>query len=367
MALKNQIDPERAKAQLAVAIEQNVPDASSVEVTRVEVPQTNGLSTETVLFEAAWGGSSRRLVARVQPVGPAVFPRYDLQLEFHVMDALSRGSDVPVPAMLFSESEPDMLGAPFIVMERIDGRVPSDDPPFTTTGWVLELPAEHQARLYDNALMNLARIHAVDIDTVGLSHLREHPEAGFDGQLHLWEETFTWAAEGDSNPTVEAALDWIREHRPAPDGDLVLNWGDARIGNMLFAEDLTVAAVLDWEMTSVAPRELDLGWWQFLNRYYSEGIGVAPLPGFPDRETLLARYAAVAHHDLDSELVDYYEVFAATRLSILMHRAGNLMVAAGQLPPGAPMRVSNPASHTLARLLGLPIPQGEAQSCAGNR
>ena len=367
MALKNQTDLTRAAAQLAGAIGRHIAGASPVEISDVKIPQSTGLSGETVLFDATWDGEQQSLVARVQPSGPAVFPRYDLQLEFDVMHALGAGSVVPVPRMLFSEPDPALLGAPFIVMERVAGRVPSDDPPYTTEGWLFDLAREQQATLYDNTLTQLVAIHRADIDTLGLGALRDHPEAGLDGQLAFWKQTFEWASDGDSNPTVERALDWIREHRPSDEGTAVLNWGDARIGNVLFDDALGVAAILDWEMVSFGPRELDLGWWQFLLRYYSEGIGARQLPGFPDLEQTLARYGELGGMVVSPELVAYYEIFAATRLSILMHRAGNLMIQAGLLPTDAPMRTSNPASHTLARLLELPMPEGDAQSFAGNR
>jgi aminoglycoside phosphotransferase (APT) family kinase protein len=367
MALKNMTDPAVAAEQLAIAIERRL-GVADVTVSGVEIPQSSGLSNETVLFAAAWteNGAERRerLVARVQPSGPAVFPRYDLGLEFRVMQALDEHTDVAVPKMLFHEDDASLLGAPFIVMGRIDGRIPSDDPPFTATGWVLELSAEEQALLTDNALRALAGLHAVDPDAIGIGELAEHPEAGLDGQLRFWEETFAWAAEGDSNPTVEAAFEWLHANRPATERH-VLNWGDARIGNMIFGDDLSVQAVLDWEMVAVADPALDVAWWLFMVRHHTEGIGAPLPPGFPSREEVIARYEELSGNSL--EHIDYYEVFAAARLSALMHRAGNLMVQAGLLPPDAPMKLNNPASQLLAKLLELPAPEGAAQSFIGNR
>ena len=256
MALSNTTNPEQAATALGTAIARHL-GASDVRVTDVEMPQASGLSNETVLFTAEWleegGARSERLVARVQPTGPAVFPRYDFELEFAVMQALDTQSDVPVPHMLFHEPSPELLGAPFIVMTRVDGRVASDDPPFTAGGWVLELTPEEQGRMCENGLQALAKLHAVDVDAAGLGALRDHAEAGIDGQLQFWRDTFAWAAAGDANPTVEAGFAWLEENLPADLGPTVLTWGDARIGNMLFADDLSVAAVLDWEMVAVAP------------------------------------------------------------------------------------------------------------------
>jgi aminoglycoside phosphotransferase (APT) family kinase protein len=103
----------------------------------------------------------------------------------------------------------------------------------------------------------------------------------------------------------------------------------------------------------------------FLLRHHTEGIG-APLPaGFPTREQVVARYEQRTGHVVRH--LDFYEAFAGLRLSILMHRAGNMMIAAGLLPPDAPMKFNNPASQLLAKLIGAEAPTGAAQSFIGNR
>lgn len=368
MALKNTLEPEVVAARLATACERHL-GAGDARVADVTVPRSSGMSNETVLFDATWTGPggtrTERLVARVSPTGPAVFPRYDLGCEFAVMSALARHSSVPVPGMYFHEPDPDLLGAPFLVMARADGRVPADDPPHTTEGWVHDLGPDQRATLHDNGLRVLADLHAVDLDGIGLGFLHTRPDAGVAGQLRLWRETFAWAAGDDRNPTVEAALDWADANQPTDLGPDVLNWGDARIGNLIYDDALAVAAVLDWEMVCVGPRELDLGWWSMMQRYYAEGIGVPPLAGFPDRAGLLARYRELTgYQPVD---LHYFEVLGAVRLAVLMHRAGNMMIDAGLLPPGAPMRISNPASNLLARLLDLPAPEGQVQSFVGHR
>ena len=81
--------------------------------------------------------------------------------------------------------------------------------------------------------------------------------------------------------------------------------------------------------------------------------------------SLLLRYETLSGYRIRH--IEFYEAFAALRLSILMHRAGNIMIAAGLLPPDAPMKLNNPASQLLAKLLDLPAPAGVVQSFIGNR
>lgn len=73
-------------------------------------------------------------------------------------------------------------------------------------------------RMWHNGIVALAQIHAVDWRGLGLEFL-DAPEhsSGIDGQLLLWCRTFDWAAEGEPNPTVEAALTWLEMHRPDDD------------------------------------------------------------------------------------------------------------------------------------------------------
>lgn len=370
MALANKIDEHEAQRSLEEWLDGRLRDATDVQVSGVEVPSESGLSNETVMFEAAWTADGetvrQRMVARVQPDGPGVFPMYDLLTEARVMKALAEGSEVQAPAALFHEDDPSVLGAPFIVMERAEGKVPSDDPPFTATGWVLELSDAQRSALADNALGELAAIHRADWRGLGLDFLQEPVHApGLDGQLAEAREWFEWAATGEPNPTVEAGLEWLDANRPANLGPLVLNWGDARVGNMLFAPDQSVTAVLDWEMVALAPAEVDLGWWQFLLRHHTEGIG-APMPGgFPSFEGQMARYEELAGRAVGD--LHYYEVLAGVRLSTLMVRAAHMMIAGGMLPQDSEMALNNPASQLVAKLLGLPAPTGAATSFIGNR
>ena len=366
MALAN-IDPEELRGSLETWLADRLPGAA---VTACDVPAASGMSNLTVLFSAGWaGGETGEFVARVAPQGPAVFPTYDLGREAAVMNALA-SVGVATPKVRWVEESSEVLGAPFLVMERAFGRVPADDPPFTAAGWVLDdLTPELRRRMCDASIEAIAAIHAADWKGLGLTGLA--PDRGadtatvFDADLAYWHDFYDWARAGDVNPTVEAGFAWLAEHRPPDDREPVLLWGDARIGNMLFGDDLAVNAVLDWEMVGLGQPEADVAWWLFILRHHTEGIGFPVPEGFPSREDVVATYEKAAGRSL--EHLDFYEVWAAVRLAIIMHRAGNLMIELGLLPPDAPMRLNNPASQLLAGLIGAPAPGGDAQSFIGNR
>jgi len=134
---------------------------------------------------------------------------------------------------------------------------------------------------------------------------------------------------------------------------------------MIFGDDLTVNAILDWEMVGLGYPDIELAWWLFILRHHTEGIGLPVPSGFPTRDQVVAIYEGASGRTIDH--LDYYEVWAGVRLAILMHRAGNLMIDLGLLPPDAPMKLNNPASQLLAKLVGAEPPIGSVQTFIGNR
>jgi len=371
MAVKNTTDPGAARRALTRWLATKLHAVDGPQISELSVPSSSGLSNETLLFSVAWthNGVSHdeRLVARVQPTGPAVHPDYDLAAEAALLRTLSSTATVPVPRVRWHESDPKVLGAPFIVMDHVQGRVPSDDPPYTTAGWVLDLSAQQRATLSGNAIAILANIHQIDwrANNLGFLNRPQYGAIGLDQQLGYIEHAYRWTAGNDTNPTVEAAFEWVKRNRPTDPQPLVLNWGDARIGNMLFADDLTVAAVLDWEMATIASPEMDLGWWLFLQRHHTEGIGAPLPPGILSRDQTISRYADLSGFTADN--IDYYEIFATLRGAIQMQRTGALLIDAGFLPADSPIKTANPANLLLAELLDLPASPGIAESWIGNR
>jgi aminoglycoside phosphotransferase (APT) family kinase protein len=368
MAIVNSTDPAQLRGQLTEWLSRTVGDGLPVQVANLDSPPGSGLSNEIFTFDATWGdGPPRGMVARIEPVVEKLFPSYDLEMEHRLMSVLGRRTAVPVPPVIGVETDAAVLGAPFLVMGRVEGRVPSDDPPFTVAGWVTELDDSTRANLFQSALSQLADIHRLDWRDLGLGFL-DHPEWGEPGleqQLGYIVDLAGWVLRGRTNPVIDAALEWVRSNRPTDPEPLVLNWGDARPGNMIFAADGSVAAVLDWEMATIASPELDLGLWLFLQRHHTEGIGASLPAGFLDHEQTAQRYEELTGHRPGH--LDYYEAFAGLRAAIVMSRFADQMEAAGILPPGSEMWTNNPASQLLASMLGLPAPSGATGTFIGQR
>ena len=297
------------------------------------------------------GRSSEGFVARTAPRAEGLFLTYDLRKQYLTMAALA-DTDVPVPGLVgFGGAE--VLGEEFYVMEAAPGEAPPDLPPYTTTGWLLEADPADQRRAHDRTLEVMARIHRLDVTRLDLGVLAPGGgRRGLDAQLDDTERWYRWAAGDRPQPTMAAVLAWLRANVPDDLPAEGLNWGDARFGNVLY-EDFEPVCVLDWEMAALGPAEVDMGWWWFMNRYYTEGTGVAPLPGFPSEADARAHYEAALGRPLRD--MRFYEVLAGFRFGIIFIRAAALMRTAAPDDDGTFERI-NPVTTMLAATLGLPDP-----------
>jgi len=309
--------------------------AEPVAVANVSSPG-NGMSSETVLFDLhnlAEGGVEQ-YVARLAPLPELypVFPDYDLELQRKCMDLVRATTDVPAPEVAFFERDVEWLRTPFLVMRRVEGQAPSDIPPYVMQGWIADATLEQRRRLQDASVGVLARLHEITPATHDLSFLAhpEHGSSALDQQLGYQRWYYEWARSGVSYPLIERTLAWLDERRP-PEGDPVLNWGDARIGNVLYV-DFEPAAVLDWEMATIGPREVDLAWMIFLDTFFddlNEKFGLPPLAGFMDRDDVVATYESLTGHRVRA--LEWFEVLAALRFAIVSVRTSTRGIAYGQM------------------------------------
>lgn len=319
--------------RLGVWLDRRRPGAA---VTSFERPDGNGMSSETILFDADWDGEVHRLVARVAPADEdvPVFRTYDLAMQFRVMELVRERSDTPVPECLWLEEDPSVLGSPFFVMRRVEGRVPRDNLPYTFEGWVLDATDAERLALQDDTVWAIAGVHGVDlrdVDTSFLGHdadgapaLRQHVDA--------WRSYYDWLRGTAPIPVIDDAFDWLDARWPADDGGRpVLSWGDARIGNVLY-DGYRPAALLDWEMAGIAPPGVDLGWLAYMHLFFqdvAEQLDLPGLPGFLDLDDIAAVYEARTGVEVADR--DFWLVYAALRYGLVMARIHQRQVAFGEV------------------------------------
>ena len=313
-----------------------------------------GISNETFLVDATSRAGVQRLVVRIEPTDFLVFPEYDLGRQARVIQSLA-GSGVPVPRVLWFEDDRSALGAPFYVMERIEGEVPSEVPPYHTFGMCVDATPARRARMWWSGVDALAAVHAVDWKERGLAFLGVPGPGGdaLDRQLAYYERYLDWVG-GPPQPILRAALAWLRSRRYTP-RRVTLCWGDSRLPNLIFRDD-AVAGVLDWEMAFLGDPEADLGWWLFMDWATSEGYGFPRLAGFPDADETIRRYEERTGFPVEHAL--YQETFAAFRFGVIMARIAGRLREIGAPTPTEDFQVNNVSTQRLATLLGLPLPGG---------
>lgn len=308
-----------------------------VAVSNLSKPSSGGMSSTTILFDAEWsaGGGTEQgsFVIRMAPEDSSfpVFESYDLAMQYQVMAGVAAASEVAVPPLRWLELDDSVFGSPFLVMERVAGRAPSDNPPYVFFGWLFDATADERELIADATVEVIAQVHAIDevaerfplLDGEGTA-LRRHFEA-----QRAW---YKWAlTDHDVEvPLIERTFDWLEANWPADPGPEVLNWGDARPGNILF-EGFTPTAVLDWEMATLAPRELDLGWTIFIHRFFQDIATRFDQPGLADflrRDAVVARYEELTGHSVRD--LDFYIVYAALRHAIVMARIKCRMIHFGE-------------------------------------
>ena len=336
MAIAGQRDPDAVRAGLAAWLGQPVG-----ELTR---PAAGGLSSETYLFESADG---EQLVARLAPAGDALFPVYDLAAQARIMQTLGAHDVVPVPRVVEHVADASWLGAPFLVMERVTGRIPADNPPFVISGWVHDAPAERQRVLQDDFVSVCARIHRADWRGLGLGEVATRPGGTtLTAEVAWWSDYLGWTSDGAPPSTLRDALAWCTEHLPSEEPEPALCWGDVRIPNVVFGDDFRARAVLDWEMASIGPPELDIGWYLVIHRMTTEATG--DLPGFRGRDEVLREYEVQLGRSLRD--LTWYEAWAAFRAAAIMVRLARLLHDLG-LVPDLRMQEHNPPIELLQTLM----------------
>ncbi|MET9365341.1 phosphotransferase family protein [Streptomyces sp. NPDC006632] len=332
-------DPEDIGRRLTAWLDERLPGAR---VTDIRVPSSNGMSSETLLFDIEHPDTPVRACAlrlAADPDAYTVFPVYDMARQHRVMRLVAEHTDVPVPRVRWLEEDPAPLGAPFFVMDRAEGRVPPDVMPYTYEGnWLHAADDAERARLQDATVGVVARLHDQFPAREAQFLLPDGKGSALSRHVAAQRDYYAWVVDGlPRSPLIEAAFDWLDAHWPDDAGPSVLTWGDARIGNIIY-DGFEPAAVLDWEMAACGPRELDLGWTVYLHRFFQDltvSFGQPGLPGFLRREDIERRYTELTGHTPRS--MEFHTLYAALRHAVVMLRIAYRQVHFGEaVPPADP-------------------------------
>jgi aminoglycoside phosphotransferase (APT) family kinase protein len=302
----------------------------------------NGMSSETLVFDATWtaGGQEQQgeYVARVAPAAEdiPVFMGYALQDQYDAMRIVGERTDVPVPNVGLFEPTGEVLGTPFFLMDRIDGIVPPDVPPYNWgDNWLADASPEDQKRLQDNTVKAIAALHAMPdaTETFGFLDRTDHPgETPLARNLAWARAWYQWAVPDlGPSPMVERALAWLDANQPETSTDTVLCWGDSRIGNVMF-RDFAPVGVLDWEMATIGPREMDLSWMVFAHQVFesiTEVFGMPGMPHFMREEDVRATYADVTGKELGD--LTWYHLYNGVQWCVVFMRTGVRSIHFGEI------------------------------------
>ena len=238
-------DPERTRVDLEAWLTTKLGASAEPAVSRVTVPESNGMSSETVLVDASWVAEGERvehpLVFRIAPDPSAVpvFQTYDFDAQFRVMAKVRELSDVPVPEVYWLEEDPAAHRCA-VLRDESDQRRGAARRACPTTSATTgsstrrsrTSSASRSHRSTRSPVCTGSRIRrrtstSSRLDAEGDTPLRRHV-ADLRGY-------YEWvSSDGDRSPLIERCFDWLDEHWPTDEGEAVLSWGDARIGNTMY-------------------------------------------------------------------------------------------------------------------------------------
>lgn len=268
-----------------------------------------GLSNLTFLVTDQAGS---RWVLRRPPLGARLGSAHDMGREVKVVEGLA-STPVPVPPVVGYCDDESVTGAPFYVMEFVEG------PVLRSPVQAALFPATEQRRRIGLGLVEtLARIHAVDPDRAGLGDLGRR-EGYAERQLKRWAGQWEKSKTRDL-PLIEQVHDRLAGMVP-PQTTTTLVHGDFRLDNVIYSPVGEVAAVVDWELCTLGDPLADLG---LLMVYWIDpGSQGVPLlqpattePGFPAKEELAAHYAEVSGRDISG--LDFFVALGYWKLAIIL-------------------------------------------------
>ena len=257
----------------------------------------------------------REMVLRRPPFGSQVKTAHDMGREYRVLSKL-HAAYPPAPRVLLYCDDLSILGAPFYVMERLRGVILRKDPPDA-----LNFTPEIARRLSGSFIDNLARLHSLDYEAIGLGDLGK-PQGYLHRQVRGWIERYHASRTHDLKE-VEKIFVWLNQRIPAA-SEAALIHNDYKYDNLVLdpADITRVVGVLDWEMSTIGDPLSDLGtalayWVDAEDPEELQGIRSCPsnYPGSLTRAQLAERYARITGRDVSS--MAFYLAFARFKVAVI--------------------------------------------------
>jgi aminoglycoside phosphotransferase (APT) family kinase protein len=335
------------------------PDWREINFAPLDVQLGSGFSADIFFVDVTYqdknGAHARTLVVRVQPQTFEVVYGSDLKIQANMMSALNTRGNVPVPDWIGLEEDISLLGAPFLVMGRVEGQSASQRPNYNLEGFLVGFTPEQRLQAWTNAIEAFSKLHALDWrDGFTFLDRPDRGAPGLDQFINYLVEWHRFAGNGRAMPIADAALDYIVKNRPA-ESDVCVLWGDPTPSNTMFRADGSVAALIDWELASLGPPELDLSWWLYFDDLFGRRFGVQRLPGLPSRDETIAIYEAATGRRMQH--LDYYDIVAALRMALVAVGAFDRQVSLGNIQPDNKSLNANFMTLYLAEKLNLPLPE----------
>jgi aminoglycoside phosphotransferase (APT) family kinase protein len=269
---------------------------------------SGGRSNLTYSVTDAAGG---RWALRRPPLGKRLASAHDMAREHRIISALAP-TDVPVAPTLGLSEDDSVNGAPFYVMDWVEGPVLRS----ASDAKLFEDPSDRRA-IGERVVDTLVTIHAVDPDAVGLGELGKKSDY-VARQLHRWNGQWEKSKTREV-PLVEKVHDRLVARIPEQ-GPATIVHGDYRLDNMILTDEGKVAAVVDWELCTLGDPLADVG--MLLVYWGEEGDELVPLepatqaPGFPSRDDVRRLYAERSGRDLSE--IDYYVALGLWKLAVIL-------------------------------------------------
>ncbi len=279
-----------------------------------------GRSNLTYRLDFAAGGLApdgpSRMVLRRPPLGHVLPTAHDMGREYRVLSALA-GTDVPVPAPVAFCPDDGVIGAPFYVMQYVDGLV------LRTEEDGVNVTPEQARQISQRLAETLAAIHQVDIAAVGLDGFGR-PAGYLARQLARWQRQWELSATREL-PEYHRLVSRLAARLPE-DGEGTLVHGDFRIDNVLLVLEPRprAAAVVDWEMSTLGDPLADLGltltYWADAgdDEWFGIEVGakVTSRPGFLTSAGFASHYSALTGRDVSG--IGYYVAFGCFKLAVVL-------------------------------------------------